>query len=119
MVALAMLVAAVAVPDQVTFAQVAPIDHEGYLEYQFRTTRNEAGIGSNQHLATWRAQGSTFVWRPYILLLDGDLGLTNETDYVYQVAPITRDLLEGRVMETRPMSKTKRWRVTDIVERAK
>ncbi len=24
-----------------------------------------------------------------------------------------------RVMETRPMSKTKRWRVTDIVERAK
>lgn len=24
-----------------------------------------------------------------------------------------------RVMETRPMSKTKRWRVTDIIERAK
>lgn len=75
-VALAMLAAAAIAPDPVAFAQVAPIDHEGYLEYQFRTTRNEAGFGSNQHLATWRAKGSTFVWRPYILVLDGDLGLT-------------------------------------------
>ncbi|MEP2576171.1 MAG: 30S ribosomal protein S17, partial [Roseibium sp.] len=24
-----------------------------------------------------------------------------------------------RVMETRPMSKTKRWRITDVLERAK
>jgi hypothetical protein len=57
-------------------AEVAPIDHDGYLEYQFRMTRGDEGSGSNQHLATWRARASTFVWQPYILLLDGDLGLT-------------------------------------------
>ena len=57
-------------------AEVAPIEQDGYLEYQFRMTRNEEGLGRDQHLATWRARASTFVWQPYILLLDGELGLT-------------------------------------------
>jgi hypothetical protein len=57
-------------------AEVVPIDHDGYLEYQFRMTRNDDGVGSDQHLATWRGRASTFVWQPYILLLDGELGLT-------------------------------------------
>lgn len=57
-------------------ADVAPIDHDGYLEYQFRMTRNDEGVGGDQHLATWRARASTFMWQPYILLLDGNLGLT-------------------------------------------
>ena len=30
-----------------------------------------------------------------------------------------RELLCIRVMETRPMSKSKRWRVTEVLERAK
>lgn len=59
-----------------TLADMAPIEQDGYVEYQFRMTRNDQGVGSDQHLATWRGQASTFVWQPYILLLDGDLGLT-------------------------------------------
>ena len=75
-VALAMLAAAAFAHIDVAVAQVAPIDHGGYVEYQLRTTRGEEGLGNDQHLATWRARASTFVWRPYILLLDGNLGLT-------------------------------------------
>jgi hypothetical protein len=75
---LALLAAGAAVlagPDAAV-ADMAPVEHEGYLEYQFRMTRNEEGIGTDQHLATWRARASTFVWQPYILMLDGNLGLT-------------------------------------------
>jgi hypothetical protein len=57
-------------------ADMAPVEHDGYLEYQFRMTRNDEGLGNDQHLATWRARASTFVWQPYILMLDGNLGLT-------------------------------------------
>jgi hypothetical protein len=74
--ALAMLAAAAISPVDNAYPDVAPVDHEGYLEYQFRTTRNEDGFASDQHLATWRASASTFVWQPYILMLDGNLGLT-------------------------------------------
>ena len=74
--AVSLLGAAVFLPAVVTAADMAPVEHDGYLEYQFRTTRNELGVGSDQHLATWRARASTFVWQPYILLLDGNLGLT-------------------------------------------
>ena len=71
-----MLAVAAIGPIDTTVAQVAPVDHGGYLEYQFRTTRNEDGFGSDRHLATWRGRASTFVWQPYILMLDGNLGLT-------------------------------------------
>ncbi len=40
----------------------------------------------------------------------------------YQVHDETNDAREGdrvRIMETRPLSKTKRWRLVDVVERAK
>jgi hypothetical protein len=75
-IALAMLAAAVITPVDSAWSDLAPVDHDGYLEYQFRMTRNEDGFGSDQHLATWRARASTFVWQPYILMLDGNLGLT-------------------------------------------
>lgn len=71
-----MLVAVVAVPVQVAVGEIAPIDHEGHLEYRYRAVQT-GGLGtSTQHFTTWRAKASTFVWRPYILLLDGNLGLT-------------------------------------------
>mgnify|MGYP001821965886 FL=1 len=75
-IALALLSAAAASYVGVAVAEVAPIDHDGYLEYQFRATRNVAGSGNDQHLATWRARASTFVWQPYLLLLNGNIGLT-------------------------------------------
>jgi hypothetical protein len=74
--AFGMLVAATLAPIDSAFPELAPVDHDGYLEYQYRTTRNEDGFGNDQHLATWRATASTFVWQPYLLLLDGNLGLT-------------------------------------------
>ena len=75
-IALALLTAAAVMCVEVAAADVAPIAHDGYLEYQFRATRNETGIGSDQHLATWRARASTFVWQPYLLMLNGNIGLT-------------------------------------------
>lgn len=71
-----MLGAAALMHSLVAVAELAPIDHDGYLEYRYRLTRNELGLGSDQHLATWRARASTFVWQPYILTLDGNVGLT-------------------------------------------
>ncbi len=71
-----MLGAAALLSSVVAVAEMAPIDHDGYLEYRYRLTRNELGLGSDQHLATWRARASTFVWQPYILTLDGNVGLT-------------------------------------------
>ena len=73
---LAVLCPALAAFGNVAIADVAPIEQSGYLEYQFRTNITEDGPGSEQHLVTWRGDGSTFVWQPYILLLDGDIGLT-------------------------------------------
>ncbi|HSN52961.1 MAG TPA: hypothetical protein VLS87_10545, partial [Woeseiaceae bacterium] len=71
-----MLGAAALMYPLVAVAELAPVEHDGYLEYRYRLTRNELGQGSDQHLATWRARASTFVWQPYILMLDGNVGLT-------------------------------------------
>jgi len=57
-------------------AQLGPVDHDGYLEYQYRLSRSEEGPSNELHLGTWRTQASTWVWQPYILQLDGTLGLT-------------------------------------------
>jgi hypothetical protein len=57
-------------------AQVGPVDHDGYLEYQFRLISNEDLPNSTLHLATWRTRASTYVWQPYIVVVDGTLGLT-------------------------------------------
>jgi hypothetical protein len=57
-------------------AQVAPIQHTGYLEYLYRLNRSEDMQSNETNLVTWRARGSTYVWQPYILQLDGSLGLT-------------------------------------------
>jgi hypothetical protein len=81
-IAPAMLVAAAIASAHPVLAQVGPIDHDGYLEYQFRLTRNEEGLGTDQHLGTWRSSASTFVWKPYILMLDGNLGLTRTRNAV-------------------------------------
>ena len=75
-VALAILVFAGALPVSPARAQLGPIQHTGYLEYVYRLNRSEDMQSNQTNLATWRARASTFVWRPYILQLDGSLGLT-------------------------------------------
>lgn len=57
-------------------AQVGPIDHDGYLEYQYRLITNDELANNTLHLATWRTRASTYIWQPYILVVDGNLGLT-------------------------------------------
>jgi hypothetical protein len=57
-------------------AQLGPINHYGYLEYVYRLNRSEDMQSNQTNLATWRGSASTYVWRPYILQLDGSLGLT-------------------------------------------
>ena len=74
--ALILLVCQVALTPEFARAQVGPVQHDGYLEYQYRLTRAADLTDTDLHLATWRARASTYVWQPYILLLDGNLGLT-------------------------------------------
>ncbi len=57
-------------------AQLGPINHYGYLEYVYRLNRSEDMQSNQTNLATWRGSASTYVWRPYILQLDGTIGLT-------------------------------------------
>ena len=57
-------------------AQFGPVRHNGYLEYQYRNTRNEGLPSNSLHLATWRTNLSTFLVQPWILQLDGSLALT-------------------------------------------
>ena len=57
-------------------AQLGPINHYGYLEYVYRLNRSEDLPSNQSNLATWRGSASTYLWRPYILQLDGSLGLT-------------------------------------------
>ncbi len=71
-----LLLSSLSLRSEPVHAQVGPVDHSGYLEYQYRIIRNEQGSGSDAHVATWRARASTFVWQPYILLVDGNLALT-------------------------------------------
>jgi hypothetical protein len=78
--AIALALAACLLPLGVTQAQFGPFQHDGYLEYQYRLNRSEGNPGFDTHLATWRAHASTWVWQPYILQLDGNLGLTRSTD---------------------------------------
>lgn len=55
---------------------MGPVNHDGYLEYQYRLVSSDELANNTLHLATWRARASTFMWQPYILILDGTLGLT-------------------------------------------
>jgi hypothetical protein len=57
-------------------AQMGPIQHSGYMEYLYRQSRAEDMPSEEINLGTWRARASTFFWQPYILRVDGSLGLT-------------------------------------------
>ena len=74
--ALAVLYFAGGVTVSPALAQLGPIRQYGYLEYVYRLNRSEDMQSNETNLATWRGSASTYVWRPYILQLDGSLGLT-------------------------------------------
>ena len=57
-------------------AQFGPLEHDGVLEYQLRVNDGEAMPSDVQQLATWRANFSSYAWRPWMLQLDASLGLT-------------------------------------------
>ncbi len=57
-------------------AQLGPVKHDGYFEYQYRLFRSEQSPTTTTNLLTWRGHASTYLWQPYILQLDGTLGLT-------------------------------------------
>jgi len=63
-------------------AQFGPVQHDGFLEYQFRINRSEGTPDYTTNLASWRAHASTWVWRPYILQLDGSPGWVRFTSAV-------------------------------------
>ena len=57
-------------------AQMGPVQHSGYLEYNYRLSQADQVPRSTSHNGTWRMQARTWFWRPYILRMFGDLGLT-------------------------------------------
>ena len=74
---LASVVAALSIlVPSVTAAQVGPIRHYGYLEYQQRLDQGSDIPTFSSQIGTWRAYASTWLWRPYILQLNGDIALT-------------------------------------------
>jgi hypothetical protein len=78
-------------------AQMGPINHDGYLEYQYRLVRTDELANNTLHLATWRARASTFMWQPYILILDGTLGLTRARNDFGDAAN-TNSIITGSVV---------------------
>jgi hypothetical protein len=61
-------------------AQMGPIQHNGYMEYLYRLNRSEDMQSNETNFVTWRGRARTFVWRPYILQLDGSLGLSRTSN---------------------------------------
>lgn len=60
-------------------AQMGPVQHFGYVEYQYRLNKIGEAPRTTSHNGSWRMQARTWFWRPYILRLSGDLGLTRTT----------------------------------------
>ena len=77
-------------------AQIGPVDHDGYLEYQYRLVKNDDLADNTLHLATWRTRASTYVWQPYILIVDGTLGLTRARNNFGDAAN-TNNIITGRI----------------------
>ena len=62
-------------------AELPPVATNGYLEYQIRKQSGDRQEDSLVNLATWRINASTYVRQPWILQLDGGLGITRtDTD---------------------------------------
>ena len=59
-----------------TAAQMGPLRHYGYLEYQQQLIQGDELPRLSRNAATWRTHATTWFWRPYILQVEGDLGLT-------------------------------------------
>lgn len=74
-VAVAMLLVLAVVPGPAR-SQMGPVRHNGFVEYQYRVDDGRAASASSAQLATWRGNFATYLWRPWILQLGGDVGLT-------------------------------------------
>ena len=61
---------------RVATAQLGPVDVSGFLEYQYRQTLGSGLMNSSSQLGTFRTDASTYLWRPWIMQLNGTLGLT-------------------------------------------
>ena len=85
--------------------QLGPVQHDGYLEYQYRLSRAADLTDTELHLATWRAQASTYVWQPYILLLDGNLGLTESRSTSTSVGSTNSIITGGLAANVFPRSR--------------
>jgi len=57
-------------------AQLGPVETRGFIEYQHQQTSGDSLTDSRTNLGTWRADASTYVWEPWVLQLDGSLGIT-------------------------------------------
>ena len=55
------------------------MQHDGFIEYQYRVNTGEIMPTDTQQLVTWRGNLSTYAWRPWLLQLDASIGLTRTT----------------------------------------
>ncbi len=57
-------------------AQIGPVETDGFLEYQYQQSEGSEIVDSTTQVATWRANAATYLWTPWILQLDGSVGIT-------------------------------------------
>ena len=70
------LVPALYLPGADANAQLGPIQSSGFLEYQYQQNAGQDTVDNASHLGTWRANAATYLWTPWILQLNGSLGIT-------------------------------------------
>jgi hypothetical protein len=57
-------------------AQIGPIQTSGSLEYQYQQNSGPDIVDSTTQLGTWRAKAATYFGAPWLVQLDGSIGLT-------------------------------------------
>jgi len=57
-------------------AQLGPIQTSGFLEYQSQLNEGPDIVDSVTQLGTWRANAASYLWAPWIMQLNGSVGVT-------------------------------------------
>lgn len=70
------LLPALCLPGLAANAQLGPIQSSGFLEYQYQQNTGPDLIDSVTQLGTWRGNAATYLWTPWILKVDGAVGVT-------------------------------------------
>jgi hypothetical protein len=84
---------------------VGPIVHDGYVEYRYDVARRENAATRDQHLAHWQGRALTYLWQPWIVQLEGTLGLSRARGSVAQTSTENTIITGGFITSVFPQSR--------------